>query len=127
MLSKKENLDSTHPASVIQHLLFKEHNKQHEINVQAESVHQILFPSFNTSSLQLQTISNSNLPGKLFALQAAFSTDILSIIPTAVLLKCIPPLYYTLWDIMIARYVSLVPQSHHSRNLVRLLVPHASY
>lgn len=38
MLSKKENLDPTCPASVIQHLLFKEHNKKHEINVQAESV-----------------------------------------------------------------------------------------
>lgn len=51
MLSKKENLDSTCPASVIQNLLFKEHNRQHEINVQAESIQQNLFSSFKNKSL----------------------------------------------------------------------------
>lgn len=114
------------PASVIQHVLFKEHNKQHEINVQAESVQQNLFPTFKTSSLQLKTISSSNLPHKLFSLQAALSIDILPMILTALLLKYTTPSYYTLWDITMARYVSLVPQSHHSRNLGRLLIPQAS-
>lgn len=125
MLSKKENLDSTCPASVIQHLLFKEHNTEHEINMQAESVQQNSFPSFKTSSLWCKPLSTA----------ICLVSYLLCKLPSALthfwwfwlLLKYTTPSYYTLWDITMARYVSLVPQKHHSRNLVMLLIPHASY
>lgn len=70
----------------------------------------------------MQTISSSNLPFKFFTLQAALSIDILLMIPFALFLKYSTPSYYSLWDIKLERYVSLVPQSHGFKNLVSLLI-----
>lgn len=71
----------------------------------------------------MQIISSSNLPFKFFTLQAALSIDILLMIPFALFLKYSTPSYaYTLWDIKLERYVSLVPQSHGFKNLVTLLI-----
>lgn len=114
------------PASVIQQII--EGNKQHEITCKLKMSNKICF----TISKQIhcsckQCISSSNLPCQLFAPQAALSIDLLLMIPFPLFLKYSTPSYYSLWDIEMERHISLVPQSHCSRNLVRLLISNASY
>jgi len=90
------HLHSYGVTEVIQHLLITECNKQHEILLQTKDIYKNLFHSFKTNSLQMQTTSSSTLPGKLFALQAALSIDILLTIPLALFWKYSTPPYYTL-------------------------------